>query len=842
VGVQVDLLSIDGTTELAKLTKATGVAVMEELNGDGNTAFTVARGTPGVGTLLATTDALVRVSLDGVPVGWGVLDQDSDDAASKARDARPVAVVAPGTVSLLNDALMLYATTPAQVQREFSEVSPGELVALLIQEAQVRGALDGITWSFTDTHDSDGEPWPSSYSRVLNVGYSLRALLQDLADQGLVDYRMDGLRLDMYVADTVLGEEVDVVLEPAWLTAAPRQRTRAGKVTHLYGIGEATTAGTFRAWHEATSGVPGRRREALVQFGGLDDEGTVAVATEAHLSTVADVRQGYTVTYPLAGERPVPWGDYSIGHRVHRRDLPAATGDGLEPLRIRTMSVELTDAGMVSATLELNDVFLEAELVNKRRIDALSGQGMGIIGGPVDYGADLTKPAAPTAVLLSSEAYRAADAYLATATAEWLPVTTNEDGSPAFDVVGYEVQWNVGDAGFGLAIERTPTTELSRDGLPVLTSLVARVRAVDRVGNYSEWTESDEILTADDATAPSQPSQPSGADTFASVRYGWDGLNNLGGPMEGDTAGVQVHISTTDTAFVPVPYDPATMVDFLPFTGSEVNGMYGPVDYGTTVAIRMIAVDTAGNASPPSAVRLVSVAELYDTSNFPEDAMPDFAAYVGEFMTLYVDQLIGNAAWIGALETGTLVGGILEGTEFRTNSNPPGALGGIRLRDADGLKMWAPGGGLTVHLDRTTGILNASGAVLTNATISGLVTAAQVIASLGFATGTGGTRIEVGAFSPNDIEFWYSGSLVAEIISTASGLTIDAGNVFLPGDAHVGTDLTVSGDVFLAGGASATTAAPNIRMGAGGQLFAANTSLGPVDSGGAGFRLVRVPN
>lgn len=54
-------------------------------------------------------------------------------------------------------------------------------------------------------------------------------------------------------------------------------------------------------------------------------------------------------------------------------------------------------------------------------------------------------------------------------------------------------------------------------------------------------------------------------------------------------------------------------------------------------------------------------------------------------------------------------------------------------------------------------------------------------------------------------------------------------------------NVNASGKLFL-GTRGSTTAAPNLRVGAGGEVFEANTSLGPADSGGSGYRLVRVPN
>lgn len=685
MGIQVDLFSVDGTTHLGKVPQATGVAIMEELNGDGNATFSVARNSPGAAAVLEAAEALVVVSLDGSPVGWGVLDQDSDDAADKTRDARAVKVTAPGTASLLGDAVVWWWTGPTETQREFTDVSPGQLMWQLIEEAQFRGALQGITWTFSDTEDSAGTPWPNSYTRAIDVGYSLRALLGDLASQGLVDFRMEGLELSMFVPDTTLGtDRPDVIIEPPWLTAAPRQRSRAGKVTHMLGMGELVvdSSGDLPAYtrptYMAVSPVAGRRREALTQFGGVTDAATVQQATLAQLATVQDDREGYSTTYLLHGDRPRPWSDYGIGHKVRRRDVPAATGDGLEPLRIRTMSVELEDSGATAVTLELNDVFLESDLLNKQRLDALTGGGMGIVGGPIEFGTDLLPPAQLAAVVMSTDAYLVnGGTSMARVAASWLPVTHNADGTLAFDVVGYELQWRVaGDSGvlgdlvadpWEEQIQRSPGTTMARSGLPVGVEVQARARAVDRSGNGAAWRESAIITTAEDTTPPQQPSEPDVSSHLGVVTLVYDGKNSTGGPMDPDTAYVEVHRGVG--AYVPVAGDLATRVGTLRPQGGTF--LWGDGVYDVTYQWRLLAVDWAGNASDPSVAVADTIQRLVDVSNFPDDAMEELYARTGHFLHLTADNFEANlieGAWIKA---GAFEAKLFTGLRIRTSATDP---------------------------------------------------------------------------------------------------------------------------------------------------------------------------
>lgn len=67
--------------------------------------------------------------------------------------------------------------------------TPGEAIRLLLEEAQADGELLDVTLGFTDTLDSDGEPWQRVVEITTDVGRTFLEFVESLADW-LIDVQM----------------------------------------------------------------------------------------------------------------------------------------------------------------------------------------------------------------------------------------------------------------------------------------------------------------------------------------------------------------------------------------------------------------------------------------------------------------------------------------------------------------------------------------------------------------------------------------------------------------------------------------------------------------------------
>lgn len=60
--------------------------------------------------------------------------------------------------------------------------TPGEILRVLLEEAQARGALTGVTLFFTDNTDSLGVPWPITSDVVMSVGEDYLSVIKRLCE------------------------------------------------------------------------------------------------------------------------------------------------------------------------------------------------------------------------------------------------------------------------------------------------------------------------------------------------------------------------------------------------------------------------------------------------------------------------------------------------------------------------------------------------------------------------------------------------------------------------------------------------------------------------------------
>lgn len=104
-----------------------------------------------------------------------------------------------GAVLLRTDNTWLCLDYPADVPG----MSVGVILRLLLEEAQDRGGLPGVTWSFTDTDDSNGEPWASEPDVALEIGTSYLNVIRTFVEQFIDVDMTPALVLNVYNKGTL---------------------------------------------------------------------------------------------------------------------------------------------------------------------------------------------------------------------------------------------------------------------------------------------------------------------------------------------------------------------------------------------------------------------------------------------------------------------------------------------------------------------------------------------------------------------------------------------------------------------------------------------------------------
>lgn len=700
-----------------------------EHNGAGALTFTYPRNAPGAG-LLSGDDPRISLVIDGVeqPERY-LLEDDGDDPADDAGEARPVQVGCRGALALLERAVIYpVGHTPGQAVHgldahfPFVNATPGAVLATLLQRAQARSALPEITWDFTSATDSAGRPWPTTYTVQYDAGGDLLKTVTSITGAGWADVRMEGYRLRAYVPDTACAtDHPGIVLYLGRdVLKGPRQRSRRSVRSHLLASGD---SGNLAEVVNPTAAARYGRREAFDGRGGITDAATLAELARVTLGGMGAASEGFTIELDPAATQHRPGTDYRPGDYI-RYDQRRTDPTTLEPLRVRTIATTYDAAGQPSSSLELNDLFVEQRIRVQRQLDALtngSATASRTPLPPLGDRNDTVAPKAPDAVLLGSWAYMDRDGQQHAALAvSWPAVTQNADGTVYDDAGAYLVSYLLpglptGGRDAQWSPEQTVHGTIAHyDQLPAGQRVQARVRTVDASGNSSTWRLSQEIILASDTTPPPVPSKPVVTSLIGALRAVWDGRGSAGEEMPADFAELEVHASTA-AGFTP---SAATIVDRLAgAAGAPITGL----PYGTTYYVKFVARDRAGNASQPSAeaaaaptvvIRSDLADQIIGTAQLAD------ATIIGAKIALATIQ----DANIGTVSASKLTVGKLN-ADVTVSARIKTADTGARVElNSAGIEAWNANGVKTVSVSATTGDVRIVG---------------------GLSSGTSGQRIEI---------------------------------------------------------------------------------------------------
>lgn len=537
----------------------------------------------------------------------------------------------------------------------------GTIMATCVVEAQVRGALAGVTYaSFTGTHDSNGTPWSQIITLKFTPGIDLLKVLAGLVEAGMCDARMVGNDLRLYEpgtlgVDRTLTDPPLVFRKGQSLLDSPRKHTTAALATAALVAGG---DGEYQWVSDAAAQTRlGQRIETSVSQGSITDPGTLTAYAQHWLEGVVTGRMQKTHGGTIA-EGPTPVEDFDTGDWSW-----SALGSGLEKLRVAQWALSMASDGVITWQVVLNDLIAEREAAQARRLQGIEG-GTTISGTSnarqiPDGLIDGVAPAVPdyTSISVTSLAYVTDEGTtLAAITAEWDPVLLNANGTAMTDLSYYNVYWRYQNPAMRPAnpllswtlAATTGDLFASWSGLRCGEYIDVRIGATDAAGNFSGWSTTVSHLTASDTSAPPTPSALVATAFIGSIKWEWNGLGALGEPMPSDFLAAHVHISTVN-GFTP---SAANLFDTLPGPGAVA---FTNAAYGTTYYGRIVLVDTSGNTSSPGAI----------SSTAPRQVLnPDVAALsIGSAQIIDLD--------VGKVTAGTINSPWIIGSSIHTAPSGP---------------------------------------------------------------------------------------------------------------------------------------------------------------------------
>ncbi|WP_440063771.1 hypothetical protein [Streptosporangium sp. OZ121] len=502
--------------------------------------------------------------------------------------------------------IVLYPGVAALVdgKRPFLSATPGAILQTALAEAQARGAVPGLDWDFTSTHDSAGEPWDKVLTIYYQPGTDALTLLLNLSEQGICDWRMLGRVLQLYNADTELDRDLATGPGPVELrfgrdvVEAPDDGTLEDAASSVLVVGDNGFVHTFE---NPTAVQPWGPWEQYAGHGGVSDMGTATLLAQAALERAAAERVQRTRGITVYGARWLPWRDYRPGDRVR------APGEGgaLESLRVRQVALSRNADGVVGGSLILNDRFLERDIRLARRT-------AGIVGGSTADGGSGARPApdsprprtpaAPSGLIVDPLAYLdAAGVAQGQITATWGAVIVDVSGV-ALDVGGYQLFMRVnvtGEPWFLVATTEADDNSVTYSPLLVGTEYAFKVRAVN-LGVVGAFSSQVAVTIPDDTDPPPVPTTPQLTTRLGVVHVTWNGLGVGAAPMPPDFLRVRVWMQN--------PLAPGWAdIGYLDAAGSI---LVPGLPYGADRQFRFSAVDRSGNESAASTSATIATVPL----------------------------------------------------------------------------------------------------------------------------------------------------------------------------------------------------------------------------------------
>lgn len=309
---------------------------------------------------------------------------DQRDPATRG----PFQITAPCSATLLTKALVPPTSLDPDGRRTFTAQTIGVILGTLFTEAQARGAMSLNTWNFTNTLDSAGGAWDASHTLTISLdpGRDFLSILQEWADQGLIDWQINaGNQVAVYqlTRTTTYSQEVgngtsarnmtgtvNLYLGRD-LTEVPTTRSWENLMSH------AVVAGDFGVVRTRTNGTtPWGRWETFVSAGGTDVAADLDKMGDNALADGSALKMSMTAGLTLKAGGPEPFVTYRAGDYVNvgtetatagrvGANAPAGPLASFAATKLRVLQVNLSqdEKGNQSGSLVLADQFLPWEKV-----------------------------------------------------------------------------------------------------------------------------------------------------------------------------------------------------------------------------------------------------------------------------------------------------------------------------------------------------------------------------------------------------------------------------------------------------------------------------------------------
>lgn len=440
--------------------------------------------------------------------------------------------------ALLLDTSRLEKEGTNKGKRAFLSANPGSIIKTMLTENKERGGVaQYVPLGFDAGVDAAGVKWARVMSLHYDPGVDAYTALSNLAANGVVDWRTQGMSLKLWNADSphLCHDYSNQIILPlaTQMLESPEEETIEDLASHILVMGD----GMNFVQDNPSAPTPWGKWELYSSQGGVSDPATARTLMTQQLDQAARIRGQYTRTVMTANVEWLPLVDYQAGDWI-----TAPTVSHGEKVRVQRISVSLSTSGLKVALI-LNDRLYDAQTRQAKRVQGITGGAVqgGAQGGRPAPEQDHRQPAKPRDLQLISDAYIDPYGYpKGSLTATWQAVERATDDS-IIDIAHYEVQYKAADANDWKFAALTDKTSQAIDSLPIGALIQVRVRAIPQHSDAKGlWCDPAEITISKDLTPPSTPAAPTVASQLGVVHITSQWLTADGGKLEPDTDHLEV--------------------------------------------------------------------------------------------------------------------------------------------------------------------------------------------------------------------------------------------------------------------------------------------------------------